>query len=144
MSGNLVIVNHKRVSPHICHKYIVQLRILYSQAKMLSTRWSTRLVAARTCQDVRSYPLRLQTAKYASLKVRYKNDAAAESARRNTDSSRGDADTDKTADSSTDGSKQDRSIFSHSSGGPLGGIVDKTKELQQRFQATPGATFNER
>lgn len=111
---------------------------------MLSTRWSTRLVSARTWQDVRSCPLRLSTARYASLKVRYKENDDADSVRRNTDSSEGHADINKTADSSTDASKQERSIFSHSAGGPLGGIVDKTKELQQRFQDTPGATFNER
>jgi hypothetical protein len=38
----------------------------------------------------------------------------------------------------------DKPIFSHSAGGPLGGIVDKIKELQQRFQDTPGGTTQER
>lgn len=38
----------------------------------------------------------------------------------------------------------DRPMFAHASGGPTAGLLDKVKELQQRFKDTPGATLMER
>lgn len=35
-------------------------------------------------------------------------------------------------------------VFAHASGGPTGGLLEKIKELQQRFENTPGVTYNER
>lgn len=38
----------------------------------------------------------------------------------------------------------EKPIFRHSAGGPTGGLIDKIKELKQRFADTPGDTFQQR
>lgn len=112
---------------------------------MLSLQSTRHLARASTAHPQHAFALRTSNIRFTSVTARYRNNERAEAHQRRTDAANGPAN-DDTDYSSSDSARGplDKPIFAHSAGGPLGGLVEKTKELQQRYKDTPGDSTKQR